>query len=110
MMQKFGESIQFNNLLCQIFDMLTTSSKLTTSAIDNHANDKLSNFHFTYQDLVHNELTSYFLNSIINVQKFEQQERKDTAAVRFRKEFTHLTEWEKYVLQVYPILANKGNN
>lgn len=79
------EPVLFEDILCQIVDMIGPEKR----------------WHLTLHDLKHCKLSGNFFNILFNLNKFVAFETRDPFLIRQERELPTLTEWDRFVHQEY---------
>ena len=83
------EPVGFEDVLCQMWDMVRPASELW----------------ITRQDLKRCRLGGNLFNVLFNLNKFIAMETRDPFQIRLEREEPHLTEWDRFARTEYARLA-----
>ncbi len=89
-----NEIIQFNDVLCQLYDMIPPEKEYQWT---------LQNF------LDHPQSSSIAFNALLNLNKFIENEQKDPFLMTEIEKRTDYTDWDKFAYREYLIKMNEEN-
>ena len=85
------ESILFDDIFCQLLDMVKPARPEV----------------ITLADLLRCKLAPFFFNMLLNLSKFIRHEQRDALAVEREKAYPHLSDWDRFAIGAYYLLSGE---
>ena len=101
--QLSNETLHFTDILCQLLDALRVPVDMNNNTIDSSTGQPL----VISKSIIRNSSqSSLFFNTLVNLNKFVQNESRDPNKIKYINDTPQLTDWDRYAIAGYYRLAD----